>query len=186
MKKLFCTILIFAGFLFSQNIFAQIIGDNGICSSGSATYTASKWDADYQWLVTNMTITSGSTTSQTITVTANTSTGYGYLSYYNEKQIQQANKTVTILDAVPVVAYISGPFYTPNVQYATYRANLSSTSFASSFQWILNPQLNNNLYGVNTSVLDIAFYTAGDYQLVVRAQNACGFGPYYVTNVHVY
>ena len=87
----------------------------------------------------------------------------------------------------PRVTSISGNTSVPNGQYANYRANTNSGSQPiTNYQWILNPQLNNNLYGANTSSLDIAFYTAGNYQLVCRAYNACGWSDYFVTNLNVY
>ena len=84
------------------------------------------------------------------------------------------------------ITSITGSTSVPNGQYATFRANTNSGSNPTNYQWILNPQSNNVLYGSNTSVLDIAFYTAGNYQLVCRAYNAGGWGDYYVTNVNVY
>ncbi|MDR0795105.1 MAG: M4 family metallopeptidase [Tannerella sp.] len=90
---------------------------------------------------------------------------------------------------LPVITSITGPTNTPNGQYATYWANTHpQLPYPTSYQWILNPQLNNNLYGTSSAVLDIAFYTAGDYQLVCRAfnQNDGGWGDYHVINVRVY
>jgi hypothetical protein len=86
----------------------------------------------------------------------------------------------------PVVTSITGPTGTPNMQYASYTANVSPGSNPTNYQWILNPQLNNNLYGADSRVLDIAFYTAGNYQLVCRAYNPCGWGEYTVTGLTVY
>ncbi|MDR3141798.1 MAG: T9SS type A sorting domain-containing protein, partial [Tannerellaceae bacterium] len=42
------------------------------------------------------------------------------------------------------------------------------------------------LYGANSRVLDIAFYTAGSYQIVCRATNSCGQGEYTTSGVNVY
>ena len=92
-----------------------------------------------------------------------------------------------IRDRVINPVSISGPSSTPNGQYATYYAiKTSNDTPVASYEWILNPKLNNNLYGASSSVLDIAFYTAGYYQLVCRAYNACGWGPYTTKNIEVF
>ena len=174
-------ILIFAGFFISTILSAQIDGDVIICS-GSTSYTATTWGKDYQWVV-SMNLSLSNKTDNPVTVTAN-GTGAAWIELKDEK-----GKTVKLLNiwiGGPIVSSISGPTSTPNGQYARYSANVPTDSNPTNYQWILNPQLNNNLYGASTAYLDIAFYTVYYYQLVVRAENTCGWGPYYVTNLNVY
>ena len=55
----------------------------------------------------------------------------------------------------------------------------------SDYSWILNPLNGNSVYD-NGWNADIAFYNSGNYQLVVRGQNTCGWGNYTVTGIEVY
>ncbi|MDD4116224.1 MAG: hypothetical protein PHG27_11645 [Massilibacteroides sp.] len=86
----------------------------------------------------------------------------------------------------PVITDVLGERRVPNGQYADYKAVYDNNSSPTQFEWILNPQGRNNLYGTNTSELTIAFYDVGSYQLVVRATNANGTGEYFVTGCNVY
>ncbi len=81
---------------------------------------------------------------------------------------------------------ISGSLRVPNGQYARFEASYDRASNPTAFEWILNPANNNSIYGANTAFLDVAFYTAGNYQLVVRATNAHGVGEYCVRGLTVY
>ena len=81
---------------------------------------------------------------------------------------------------------ISGEFRVPNGQYARFEAVYANAASPTSFEWILNPTNGNTIYGANTAFLDVAFYNAGNYQLVVRATNAHGVGEYCVRGLTVY
>jgi len=86
----------------------------------------------------------------------------------------------------PVFNSISGPSSTPNYQWATFYAEPNNPhAEATNYTWILNTLNGNSVYPYGRSV-DIAFYNSGYYQLVVRAQNTCGTGPYYWRGVYVY
>jgi hypothetical protein len=92
---------------------------------------------------------------------------------------------VNVWSGAPVISNISGPMYTPNNQWATYYAEPNNSLMAATdYNWILNPLNSNVIYDYGWTA-DIAFYTSGTYQLVVRAQNTCsypGYGPYYGIN----
>ena len=81
---------------------------------------------------------------------------------------------------------ISGEFRVPNGQYARFEAIYDRSSNPTAFEWILNPVNGNTIYGANTAFLDVGFYNAGDYQIVVRATNAHGVGEYCVRGLTVY
>ena len=86
----------------------------------------------------------------------------------------------------PVISSVSGPTYTPNNQWATYYAQPNNPAMgASDYSWTLNPLNGNSVYD-NGWNADIAFYNSGNYQLVVRGQNTCGWGNYTVTGIEVY
>ena len=182
MKNLFYLILIFAVFFISPTMSAQTItGNTIICSSES--FTASTWGANYQW-VASPNLSLSNQWANPVTVSA-AGSGAAKLSYLDNNQT--VIKTIDIWVGVPVITSIDGPTSTPNYQYASYSAVIPYAANPTSYQWILNPQLSNNLYGASSSRLDIAFYDAGYYQLVVRAENSCGWGPYYVLNsLYVY
>ena len=87
---------------------------------------------------------------------------------------------------VPEVAYISGPTYTPNYEWATYYAQPNDPVMGiSDYNWVLNPLNDNVVYDYGWTA-DIAFYNSGNYQLLVRGQNACGWGDYTMTGIEVY
>lgn len=81
---------------------------------------------------------------------------------------------------------ISGEFRVPNGQYARFEATYDRASNPTVFEWVLNPVNGNSVYGANTAFLDVAFYNAGNYQVVVRATNAHGVGEYCVRGLTVY
>lgn len=85
----------------------------------------------------------------------------------------------------PVINSVSGPTYTPNYQWATYHATPYNSLMNADYQWILNPLNGNSVYDYGWTV-DIAFYNAGYYQVVVRAQNTCGWSSYSVLPIEVY
>ena len=86
----------------------------------------------------------------------------------------------------PVISSVSGPAYTPNNQWAAYYAQPNNPAMgASDYSWTLNPLNGNSVYD-NGWNADIAFYNSGNYQLVVRGQNTCGWGNYTVTGIEVY
>jgi len=89
----------------------------------------------------------------------------------------------------PQFSYITGPTSTPNYQWATYYVEPYDTLMGlqsnNDYSWTLNPLNGNSLYNYGRSV-DIAFYNSGSYQLVIRAENDCGFGPYTMASIYVY
>jgi predicted Zn-dependent protease len=157
-----------------------------LCASGgSITCTVSNAPGGYSWnQSSNLTAGTTSGSSKSFTAKSGSSNyGPGWIAIYvGPAEIARYNVYV----GAPSVVNISGNRNVPNMQYATFYAETPAYSTPTSYQWILNPQLNNNLYGANTSILDIAFYTAGSYQLVCRATNSCGQGEYTVTGVTVY
>ena len=86
----------------------------------------------------------------------------------------------------PKIDYISGPTYAPNNDWATYYAQPNNSQMAATdYEWALSPTNGNVIYDYGWTA-DIAFYNAGNYQLVARAQNTCGWGPYTVLGLEVY
>jgi predicted Zn-dependent protease len=161
--------------------FKPIIGGNSFCFNVGNTYTSPFPQGTYSWnKSSNITLSSTSENNATFTASA---AGTGWIAL--NVGSQEVTRKVIWLGPI-TVSSISGPISTPNGQYAQYAANIPTGASPTSYQWILNPQLNNNLYGTNTVSLDIAFYTAGNYQLVCRIQNGCGWGNYYTTNLNVY
>ena len=163
----------------------SITGASNMCSGPESYSFSGSWVSGYQWVAsTNLSI-SGSSVNSSVTVTPN-GTGEAWVQVINGVGAILVKKVIWIDAGTINVTSISGPTSTPNGQYASYFASVPSNTRPTSYQWILSPQLNNNLYGASTAYLDIAFYTAGYYQLVARAYNACGWGEYYVTNLYVY
>lgn len=128
----------------------------------------------------NLQITSSNKTSAIVKSNAN---GSGWLRATVDGQ---PVKDYLVWAGKPVISSVEGERRVPNGQYARFVAKYDWNSSPTSFQWILNPQNGNVLYGANSAFLDIAFYNAGSYQLVVRATNANGTGEYYTTGVNVY
>ena len=163
---------------------ATITGGQTLICSGSVTFGSSGLQAGQQWVVsTNLTLSSTSTTSATVTVNGQ---GAAWIAILNpDGKTHDAHKDLWL--GKPIIT-ITGPSSTPNGQYADFYAYLPPEAGVSStgFQWILNPQLNNNVYGANTYHFTVAFYTAGTYQVVCRATNSCGTGDYTTTGVNVY
>ena len=117
----------------------------------------------------------GSTTSNTGTITA---------SFTIDDTPYTVSETVWV--GAPKIDYVSGPTYTPNFQWATYYAQPNNYLMAATdYEWILNPLNGNSVYDYGWTA-DIAFYNSGYYQVVVRAQNTCGWGSYAVLGVEVY
>lgn len=94
----------------------------------------------------------------------------------------------TVWVGAPQIASINGPTSTPNNNWAYYTPVLESElSSATDYEWILNPINGNSVYDYG-NYCDIAFYTPGSYQLLVRAKNNCSdpnFGLYYGTGIYV-
>jgi hypothetical protein len=109
--------------------------------------------------------------------------------------LDPANIGVTALSGIPpcekpIITSINGPSSHPNGQYADFSAVFAPYSAipnnASSYQWVLSPVNGNNVYGANTAYFSVAFYNAGYYQVLCKAQSSCGWGEYFVKNVQVY
>ncbi|MDR1380603.1 MAG: T9SS type A sorting domain-containing protein [Tannerella sp.] len=158
----------------------SISGSNSICSSG--TVTISPTPTSYSWnCSSNLTLSSTSGNSATFSKNS-TLGGAGWVSIVSNG-IEVVRKAVNV--GTPAVT-ITGPSSTPNGQYATFHAVTPTGANPTGYQWILNPQLNNNVYSTDTHAMDVAFYTAGNYQVVCRATNSCGQGEYTTMNVNVY
>lgn len=112
-------------------------------------------------------------------------TGRDGTSYATIKTAGGASMSGSVYVGKPVIT-IEGPNRAPNTDYAKYRAIYDGRCSPTKFEWILNPQGNNSVYGANTSTFDIAFYQTGSYQIVVRAANKFGMGEYTVSGVTVY
>jgi hypothetical protein len=159
-------------------------GTRRLCASESITCTVSGAPSGYTWDQSSN-LTPGATSGSSKIFTAKSgiaNTGSGWVSV-KLGPVEMARYEVSV--GTPVVT-ISGNTNVPNGQYAIYTANTPTYSNPTNYQWILNPQLNNNLYGATSHVLDIAFYTAGNYQLVCRATNSCGQGEYTTIGLTVY
>jgi hypothetical protein len=161
----------------------SISGPSIVCSGSSSTFTVNNAPASYTWnKSSNLTLVS--TSGNTATFSKNgSSNGNGWVSIV-VNNVEAIRENVYV--GTPVVTSITGPTNTPNGQYANYHANVATGTIPTNYQWILNPQGNNNLYGASSVSLDIAFYTAGNYQLVCRAYNSCGWGEYKTINLNVY
>lgn len=130
------------------------------------------------------------TCSPNLEIKSSTITNIKIAAQYNGKGWVQANVhgrpiTHNFWNGTPILT-ISGPSRTPNGQYARFVAEYDYLAVPTSFAWILNPLNGNSVYGANSAFLDVAFYNAGNYQLVVRATNANGVGEYCVSGVTVY
>ena len=149
-------------------------------NSTNVTFTASPFPAGmFTWSGHPMDLVSTSGASATF------KTGRDGTSYATIKTASGASMSGSVYVGKPVIT-IEGPNRTPNTGYAKYRAEYDGRCSPTSFEWILNPQGNNSVYGANTSTFDIAFYQTGSYQIVVRAANKYGMGEYTVSGVTVY
>ena len=149
-------------------------------NSTNVTFTASPFPAGmFTWSGHPMDLVSTSGASATF------KTGRDGTSYATIKTASGASMSGSVYVGKPVIT-IEGPNRTPNTRYAKYRAEYDGRCSPTSFEWILNPQGNNSVYGANTSTFDIAFYQTGSYQIVVRAANKYGMGEYTVSGVTVY
>jgi predicted Zn-dependent protease len=161
---------------------APIYGSASSICSGNITFTSPYPQGTYTWnKSSNLTLVSTSGSTATFSKNGNNN-GSGWVSVV-VNNVELARKEVYV--GTPVVT-ISGSSSVPNGQYATFTANTPTYCDPTSYQWTLNPKRDNQLYGANARVLDIAFYTAGSYQIVCRATNACGQGEYTTSGVNVY
>ncbi len=164
----------------------ELSGPDIVCSSG-ATFSISSLPSgvDLSWYKSSN-LAEDSNGDDYIVLKA-TNSGNGWVQAKlsgGGANVFSDQKTVWV--GTPIINNISGPLYTPNNQWSTYSAQLVSImSTPSDYNWILNPLNGNSVYDYGISC-DIAFYNSGYYQLVVQAQNTCGWGSYYVTGVEVY
>ena len=161
-----------------------ITGGQSIICSSPVTFGSTDFLSGYQWSTSTNLTKSNPVTDDSMTVTAN-GQGAAWIEILdgNGDAISTAKKELWL--GKPIII-INGPSSTPNMQQADFYASLPSGANPNSYQWILNPQLNNNVYGANTYHFEVAFYTAGSYQVVCRATNDCGTGDYTTKNVEVY
>ena len=90
-----------------------------------------------------------------------------------------------VWSGVPILN-VSGPEFGYTYNTYTFYANPGAYSNPTSYTWILNPLLGNNVYNYG-SYADIAFYDPWEgYQVISRAQNTCGLGDYSVWNISIY
>jgi hypothetical protein len=152
---------------------AIITGGQTLICSGSVIFGATAFPVNGQWAVSpNLILSNISTTSATVTANGQ---GTAWIQILNSNGSLNAMSSLWL--GTPTVV-INGPTNPP--QIAHYYANVPAEAdvWPSNYQWILSPQLNNNLYGVNTNHLTIEFYIAMSYKLECRATNSCGTGDY--------
>lgn len=169
--------------IYSNNYLQKVSvtsGSSFVNNSTNVTFTASPFPAGmFTWSGYPMDLVSTSGTSATF------KTGRDGTSYATIKTAGGASMSGSVYVGKPVIT-IEGPNRAPNTDYAKYRAIYDGRCSPTKFEWILNPQGNNSVYGANTSTFDIAFYQTGSYQIVVRAANKFGMGEYTVSGVTVY
>lgn len=163
-----------------QKVTVSVSGSDFVNNGTNVTFTASPFPTGmFTWSGHPMDLISTSGSSATF------KTGRDGTSYATITTASGASMSGSVYVGKPVIS-IDGPNRTPNTGYATYRAVYDNRCSPTSFEWILNPKGNNSVYGANTSLLDIAFYQTGSYQIVVRAANKFGMGEYTVSGVNVY
>jgi hypothetical protein len=170
------------------NLSTSITGPSIVCSNGGAFEIVDvPTGASIVWSKSSNLTQSTAQGTNPCTFSAN-GAGIGWIS----AQVITACANTTNLPqkavwvGTPVISSISGPTYTPNYQWATYTAGLSSTlSAPDDYNWILNPLNGNSVYDYG-STADIAYYNSGTYQVVVQAHNTCNWGSYTVLGVEVY
>ncbi|WP_298552068.1 M12 family metallo-peptidase [uncultured Parabacteroides sp.] len=169
--------------IYSNNYLQKVSvtsGSSFVNNSTNVTFTASPFPSGmFTWSGYPMDLVSTSGASATF------KTGRDGTSYATIKTAGGASMSGSVYVGKPVIT-IEGPNRTPNTDYAKYRAIYDGRCSPTKFEWILNPQGNNSVYGANTSTFDIAFYQTGSYQIVVRAANKFGMGEYTVSGVTVY
>lgn len=159
-------------------------------SSNSGTFTLSNCPsgATITWTNSNnTTYMSGQGTPSYVVKACSgiTCSGSGWVTATMTSGSYSLSITYSNFWAGPPTCEPSGP--TEGIPYNTYTfyANAGTYSAPTSYNWILSPVLDNNLYSYG-SYADIAFYTEySNYQVVVRAANTCGTGQYGVTNINI-
>lgn len=160
----------------------KITGPEVVTTTGK-TYTLNNSTTSSWSCSSNLQIISSSANSVTV---KSINDGLGWIKAVANIGVVKPIIKHEVWSGKPVIERIDGPNRTPNGQYATFRAIYNNKCCPTSFQWILNPLNGNSVYGATTSILDVAFYNAGSYQLVVRASNECGTGEYTTSGVTVY
>lgn len=164
----------------------SISGQSTVCDQTSYTINIPQ-GASIEWTASkgNLTLVSGQGTGTAV-----------FKKYRNGSDIINVNinfggsrrGTITknVYFGAPVIQDVVGPLNTPNGKEVHYEAIIDwLMSTPSEYEWILNPQGRNSVYPSGRFVY-IAFYDAGEYQLVCRAKNSCGTGDYLVTRLSVY
>lgn len=157
---------------FAQQTVSIVAGPSTMARNATVTYTASiSIPTTLVWEATGMDLISASGANATFKAVQD-GTAYVRLRSFNGIE---AEKEIHIGTPRPE---ITGEHRVPNGQYATFRASCRPLANATNYQWILNPVNGNTVYGANSQVLDVAFYNAGSYQVIVRASNSYGTGEY--------
>lgn len=147
-------------------------GPSVMARNATVTYTTSAAiPSVLNWAAPKMNLLSTSGTNTTFKAIQD---GGSYVRFY---KVGGASIQKEIHIGTPVPE-ITGEHRVPNGQYATFRASCPILANATNWHWILNPVNGNSVYGVNSQVLDVAFYNAGSYQVLVRASNSYGTGEY--------
>jgi len=158
-----------------------------LCSSTSFSVNLPPGYSFQQWNGSNVTFSNS--TSNPVQVTPGSNDAGWVEAVVNTGLGNYTMERVYFWCGPPQFSYITGPTSTPNYQWATYYVEPYDTLMGlqsnNDYSWTLNPLNGNSLYNYGRSV-DIAFYNSGSYQLVVRAENDCGFGPYTGTSIYVY
>jgi len=158
-----------------------ITGPKNICVGSSYTFSVINAPSGFTWGVSSNLTKSGSGSS--ITVTGSYGSGGGWVSVlYNGTELARDSIWV----GGPVISSIVQPSSTPPNQTLrfkaiyNYLANVNATN-PSNWEWQV-PGNGGFMYNWGENA-DISF-TPGTYQVVVRASNTCGWGPYCVINVN--
>jgi beta-glucanase (GH16 family) len=167
----------------------EITCPNLICSSGTATLDVDNNAENITWQLSPSNLfstTSGSGSTANINTQSGAS-GLATITFAFEMPGgEEFTKQKDFWVGAPKIDYISGPTYAPNNDWATYYAHPNNYLMsATDYEWILSPLNGNSVYDYGWTT-DIAFYNQGTYQLVSRAQNTCGWGPYTVLGLEVY
>ena len=160
-----------------------ISGNNIVCSRTSQTYsinpvsgaTSYIWDIPPGW--------TGSSTLNSITVTAGKAGGIISVAAYNNCGHSNSQTIMVSVDSVPAQpGNITGNLFVTTGQTDIYFIDKINT--ATHYSWSLNGG-GNIITGQNTNAIDINWHTAGNYTLSVNAVNNCGVSTDQKINIKV-
>jgi Zn-dependent metalloprotease len=171
------------------NSYSMISGSTLVCSSPNKTYNLNGYPsgATITWTNSdNLEYVSGQGTSSYIVKAKSGSTYYGpaWVKVTTTSGSCTTTETKDIWAGAPVCTP-SGPEEGYIYNSYLFYANAGTLSEPTSYNWVLNPVLDNHLYSYG-SYADISFYSEyPGYQVLARATNTCGTGEYGVTNISI-